>query len=427
MTGRAPSLRIHLSGPVPGVHDPGEVATDYELLREYVESGSEPAFTALVNRHAGTVYASALRQTRNPEMAEEVTQAVFILLARKAATFNSRVILGGWLFRAAHFAARDLAKSEHRRQRRETAAYHMSPEDAVPPVEPVDESLWTRVAPVLDRSLHRLADADRHALLLRFFENRSLAEVGAALGIAEDAARKRVRRALDRLRLLLSRDGLDVGSEALAPLLTRSTAVAPPLHLAAQSVAAALGSAGSSSVPTTLPLVADLATATARHLAWWHWKGWVLGTTLLALTTGGSALALRIARAAPPAGVRSATAGDDYSAAGFPSAEPVHEFIRDLQARVLQADAAGIARGVRFPLRVNHPGGTRWIADEAAFLAGYPDLINRDVASLILKCPRTGLLARDRGVMIGTGEVWLAPADPGAGDVRPRIIALNLP
>ena len=69
VTGRAPSLRIHLSGPVPDVHDPGEVATDYELLREYVESGSEPAFTALVNRHAGTVYASALRQTRNPEMA----------------------------------------------------------------------------------------------------------------------------------------------------------------------------------------------------------------------------------------------------------------------------------------------------------------------------------------------------------------------
>ena len=147
----------------------------------------EAAFAELVTRHASAVYGSALRQVRDPHLAQEVVQAGFILLARKASGFKPGVVLTGWLFRATHFAANDLLKAEYRRHRRETAAYRMNPTDESTPAPATEESLWERVSPVLDHCLAKLGELDRHAILLRFFENKPLAEVGQALGIAEDA------------------------------------------------------------------------------------------------------------------------------------------------------------------------------------------------------------------------------------------------
>ena len=150
---------------------------DLELLHEYVTDGSERAFSALVSRHVDLVFSTAFRQVRNPHLAEEITQAVFIILARKANQLGKGTILAAWLYRTARFAAADALKSEYRRRQREQHALDM---------ETTASGLdlaWSEVAPHLDEALARLADKDRSAILLRYFENRSLRAVGEVLGV----------------------------------------------------------------------------------------------------------------------------------------------------------------------------------------------------------------------------------------------------
>jgi RNA polymerase sigma factor (sigma-70 family) len=163
---------------------------DRQLLREFAERGSEGAFRALVDAHLPLVFGTARRITRNPALAEEVAQTVFILLARKAAGFASGVILSGWLFRTTRFVAARALRAENRRRKREEEALIMQQHTESNP-------LWTRVEPHLDQALSRLSEPDRNALLLRFFEQRSFREVALALGIHEEAAKKRVARAIE--------------------------------------------------------------------------------------------------------------------------------------------------------------------------------------------------------------------------------------
>jgi RNA polymerase sigma factor (sigma-70 family) len=203
------------------------VVTDAQLVREFAASGAEEAFAELVRRHAGLVRAAALRQTNDAHLADEVTQAVFLLLARKAGSLSPKVVLLGWLMQAARFAANDLLRAERRRRQRENAAFQMN--TIAPDTNDESARLWERVAPVLDDSLARLREADRSALLLRFFRNCSLAEVGTALGIAEEAARKRVGRALEKLREELQRRG--VVASATDCWRNRRWANPPPIGL----------------------------------------------------------------------------------------------------------------------------------------------------------------------------------------------------
>src|SRR6185436_19568940 len=135
--------------------------SDAELLRAYVEHGAEAAFTAIVERHKGMVYASALRQTGDAGLAEEITQAVFIVLARKAATLKPGTILSGWLFRATRFAVCDALKMERRRRHREHEASIMNSNDDNAGQND-ETAAWQEVAPVLDESLARLGETDRH-------------------------------------------------------------------------------------------------------------------------------------------------------------------------------------------------------------------------------------------------------------------------
>src|SRR5262245_52451227 len=220
---------------------------DLDLLREYVEEGSERAFSLLVSRHVDLVFSTAFRQVRNAHLAEEVTQAVFIILARKANQLDRRTILVSWLYRTAKFAAADALKSECRRQRRRELLGQAS-ESGNPGDE--TESLWNAVAPHLDAALSSLAEADRSAILLRYFENRSLREVGDALGIGEEAARKRVDRAGAKLRRILEKHRCVLPLTTLGTVLAAITVQTTPAGLALSASTTALADSAGISAST---------------------------------------------------------------------------------------------------------------------------------------------------------------------------------
>src|SRR5947207_5377771 len=173
---------------------------DLELLHEYAASKSEQAFATVVGRHIDLVYSAALRQVRDPHLAEDVTQSVFIRLARKAGTIRDGVILSGWLFRTTRFVASEVVRMENRRRHREQEAMETV-------LESRDDSSWDRIAPLLDEAIAGLGETDRNARLLRFFERKSLKEIGQALGMNDDAAQKRGTRALEKLRSAFAQHG----------------------------------------------------------------------------------------------------------------------------------------------------------------------------------------------------------------------------
>ncbi len=210
---------------------------DLALVREFAATHSETAFAAVVERHAGLVYSTALRQTSDPHLAEDVVQTVFILLARKAAQLGPKTILSAWLYRATIYAAADALRTQRRRQAREQEAYMQSTQ------EPPDT--WAQVAPVLDSAMAELSETDRAALVLRFFENRSAREIAAALELQEATAQKRVLRALDKLRSIFARRGVVVSATAIASVLTANAVQAAPAGLAASTASTIIATAAS--------------------------------------------------------------------------------------------------------------------------------------------------------------------------------------
>ena len=128
-----------------------------KLVREYVESGSEQAFSKLVAQHINLVYSVALRQVRDAHLAEEITQGVFIILARKAKSLKEDTILSGWLCRTARYVSADTLKIQSRRQIREQEAHMQSMLNENEP------EAWTHIAPILDDALGSLDQQDHDA------------------------------------------------------------------------------------------------------------------------------------------------------------------------------------------------------------------------------------------------------------------------
>ena len=283
---------------------------DMALLREYASRQSETAFTTLVERHIGLVYCAALRQARDPALAQEITQVVFILLARKAPTFGHGIILSAWLYRTARFAAADARKTAFRRQQREHEAAQMQTTSA-------DESAWEKIAPLLDEALAALAEKDRVAVMLRFFEQKSLEEVGMALGIGPGTAQKRVWRAVDKLRQYFSLHGAALSTGALTAALTTHATQGAPAGLAATvaATAALKGTAASASTATLLKTTLKLMAWTKAKITAIAIVGVLLAAATTTITvkeiqehrtypwqdlTDGSAEKLRVLDATPP-------------------------------------------------------------------------------------------------------------------------------
>ena len=229
-------------------------ATDNELLRQFARTHAEDAFAELVRRHVPLVYSAALRQASgDTHRARDVVQTVFADFARKAATLVHRDSLTGWLYTSAHFAAANILRAENRRREREENFMRdpaTARETSVPPAsaETGDaDADWKAIRPALDAAMHELNAADREAVLLRYFENRPFAEVGARLGLGENAARMRAERALDKLRARFARPGITT-SGALAATLSAHAVQTAPAGLAAALPAASLAAAGTSAL-----------------------------------------------------------------------------------------------------------------------------------------------------------------------------------
>ncbi len=234
--------------------------SDHELLRDYAERQSEPAFAELVRRHIDFVYSAALRMVCDPHTAEDVTQNTFIALTRNARQVRDRSVVSSWLHSTARHLAANAIRAEVRRRAREQEAAAMNELLANEPA-----AVWKNIAPHLDDAIAELGDADRDALLLRYFERKSAREMGQIFGTSEAAAQKRVSRAVERLREFFARRGVTVGAGGLVVLISAHAVQAAPLALPASiSTAASLTAITATHTSTALTATKAIAMTTLQ-------------------------------------------------------------------------------------------------------------------------------------------------------------------
>ncbi len=220
-------------------------SSDQYLLRAYAESRSETAFAELARRHVDFVYSAALRMVRDTHLAQDVSQAVFVALAQNAGSLIDCSVLPGWLYRTTRNLAANVVRADVRRRVREQETVIMN---ALLSTE--SNAAWEEVVPYLDDAMAELDDTDRDAVLLRYFKNHDLRTVGATLGISDDAAQKRVSRAVERLREFFAKRGVTVGAGGLAVVISANAVQAAPVGLML-TISTAVTVSGASLVATT--------------------------------------------------------------------------------------------------------------------------------------------------------------------------------
>ena len=241
--------------------------TDPQLLRDYTSRRSEAAFAELVRRHVDLVYSAALRMVCDAHLAEDVTQGAFVALAQNARQLTDHPVLSGWLHRTTQNLAAKAVRSDVRRRAREQEAAAMNELLSAEP-----DAVWEHIAPHLDAALGELGEADRDALLLRYFERKSAREMAQTLGISDEAAQKRVNRAVERLREFFAKRGITVGASGLVVVITANAVQAAPIGLAV-TISAAVALAGTTIAATT--------TATAiKTIAMTTLQKTIIGATL---------------------------------------------------------------------------------------------------------------------------------------------------
>ncbi|MFT3870936.1 MAG: sigma-70 family RNA polymerase sigma factor [Nibricoccus sp.] len=231
---------------------------DAQCLHNYATTRNQEAFADFVHRNLRLVYSAALRQTRgDAHLAQDVTQVVFTAAAQHAKALAGHPVIAAWLHQTTRNAAIDAIRSQQRRQAREEAVGKMNPTTT----ESDEAPDWDKISPELDKIVASLKAEDRNAIVLRFFGEKSFAEIGQQLELSENAARMRVDRALEKMRLSLSRKGVVSSAAALGMILAAKTAVAAPAGLGAATVTAALSAPAATGLATFLGAIKIMSTA----------------------------------------------------------------------------------------------------------------------------------------------------------------------
>ena len=286
-------------------------ATEHSaLLRQYVENHSDEAFALLVAQHINLVYSVALRQVGNPHQAEEITQAVFIILAKKAAELRHNKALSSWLFQAAYLTANNFVRSEIRRHCREQEAFMQSS------LNESGTGIWASIAPSLDTAVAGLNEKDRRAIVLRFYEGRNLREVGVALGASEEAAKKRVTRALEKLQRFFLKRGITSTTEILAGAISANSVQAAPAMLA-KSVSAVAMTKGVAASGSTLTLIKGA----LKIMAWTKMKSAIVIAAVALAGAGTTTLTVKVVSHYREESIWDSITGTDFNAE-LKSAQP---------------------------------------------------------------------------------------------------------
>jgi RNA polymerase sigma factor (sigma-70 family) len=236
------------------------MTSDLDLLRQFARENSQDAFSEIVRRHLNLVYSAALRQVRAPQLAEEIAQSVFADLARNVGKLKPDTILTAWLYSVTRRTAIDAIRKESRRQLREQIAVEMNNMNAT-------ANDWTQIEPLLDDAMAALDETDRAAILLRFFENKNLREVGGSLNISDDAAQKRVSRAIEKLREFFSKQKITIGASGLAILISANAVQSAPIGLTATISAAAVLAGTAVSTSTVIAATKTIIMTTFQKIA----------------------------------------------------------------------------------------------------------------------------------------------------------------
>jgi RNA polymerase sigma factor (sigma-70 family) len=256
---------------------------DMALIREYAEGGSESAFAELVRRHIHFVYSVAFRYVGNAADAQDVTQAVFIILTKKAGSLRQRSTLTGWLYETTRFTAATFLRSRARQQIREQKAYMESTMNDSDP-----DGVWRQIAPFLEEAMNSLQEKERTLLALRFFENKTAAETAALLGIREGAAHKRAARALEKVRRFFFKRGIHSTTATIAGAISANSMQAAPVALA-KSITAVAMTKGVAASGSTLTLVQG----TLKIMTWTKLKTVAVGGVIALLLAGTAALVIQ--------------------------------------------------------------------------------------------------------------------------------------